>query len=172
MNRSPARHVIALLGGMLLLAQAIPVAGQATPEASPAASPVAVIGCDALGHYFLKVAALVEANEGLALLREDGFDPIALSDADAELVVESLDDLIAEVAAIDAPEPARAWHAAYLDLLGWYRDLAATEDPLALQAIVNNDRQLFGNLGMAQLAGQAACGYDAWTDAWKAAFGE
>jgi len=167
MNRSSARYVIVLLGGVLLLTQAIPVAGQATPSASP----VAVTECEALGPYFMSVAALVEDNEGLALLREDGFDPLALSDADAERVVASLDALIAAVAAIDAPLPARAWHAAYLDLLGWYRDLIATRDPLALQAIINNDRQLFGNLGMAQLAGQSACGYAAWTEAWEAAFG-
>jgi hypothetical protein len=172
MNCSPARHLIALLGGVLLLAQSVPVAGQATPGATPAASPIAVAGCDALAPYFQSVATLVEDNEGLALIREYGFNPLALSDADAAHVVESLDALIVAVAAIQPPEPARAWHGAYVALLAWYRDLAATEDPLALQAIINNDRQLFGNLGMAQLEGQSVCGYAVWTDAWEAAFGE
>ncbi len=144
----------------------------ATPMASPVASPVVETGCTALGPYFLELADFVRDNEGLRLLRAAGFDALALSDADAELAVTSLDELIAGIRAIAPPHPAATWHSAYVDQIVWYRAMAATRDPLTLQSIINDDRRLFGNLGRGLLEGQSACGYAVWNDAWKAAFGD
>jgi opacity protein-like surface antigen len=171
---------VTLLLGSLALAAALAVphgsasqAGpSATPAASPAASPVAMDGCAALGPYFQDIAALAGANEGLSLMREVGFSVLALSDAEAEVAAASLDTLVAQIEAIPAPAPAAAWKVAYGGMIAWYRDMAAARDPLALQVLINNDRQLYGNLGRAQLAGQTACGYDTWTAAWEAAFGD
>jgi hypothetical protein len=162
--------VSALLAAMLL--GGIASAGTpSTPVATPAASPVASDGCNGLEAYFMAVAALADANEGLAVMQEVGHDVLKLDSDEVALVVTELDALIASIGEIDAPEPARAWQAAYLDLLRWYRNMAASRDPIALQRIVNDDRRLFVNLATAVLSGQMACP-GTWDPAWDAAFGE
>lgn len=142
-----------------------------TPIASPQASPVAAMaGCAGLANWFLALATAIEGNEGLAIMERAAYDPLALSDEDATTAVTTLDALIATVEALTPPEPAVAYHRAYLDLLAWYRDLAANTDALAHQQIINNDRALFGKLGQAVYAGQLACGFDVWNTAWESAF--
>lgn len=142
-----------------------------TPEASPSASPVAgQPGCAGLEDWFQSLAAAINGNEGLAIMQHAAYDPLALSGEDAATAVDALDELIATVEALTPPEPAVAYHLAYLDLLAWYRDLAANTDDLAHQQIINHDRALFGTLGQAVYSGQIACGYDVWNSAWKAAF--
>ena len=158
---------VALIGGSVAPASGAPPAATPFPEASP----VAADPCAALAPFFEQVATLAADNEGLAIMQRAGHDVLALGDDEAVTVVTELDALIASIDGIDAPEPARAWQAAYLALLRWYRDMAASRDPLALQRIINNDRRLFGNLSTAQLQGQQACP-KTWDSAWSAAFGE
>jgi hypothetical protein len=142
-----------------------------TPEASPVASPVAFTGsCEDLEPYFLHLAGLIHDNEGLALMEAVAFDALALSKEDSETVVTSIDDLIARVGAVSPPEPAAQYQEAYLAMLTWYRDLAANRDPMAHQQLINNDRRLFAQIGIAVQQGQSTCGATAWTDAWQAAF--
>ena len=143
---------------------------EATPQASPAASPVAVGGCGGLGAYFQQLADLTVANEGLVIMREAGFDALVLSTADAATVVTSLDNLIPELEAMLPPEPAIPYHGAYLEMMTWYRDLAADRDEASHQRLINNDRRLFSIMGQAIQSGQATCGYAAWNDARDAAF--
>ena len=149
----------------------IATAAPFTPVATPVASPVAGTGCNGLASYFQAVAALVDANAGLAVLEEAGNDVLKLDRDEATLVVRDLNTLIASIGEIAVPEPALAWRAAYLDLLSWYRDMAASRDPIALQRIINTDRRLFVNLSTAILSGQVACPA-AWDPAWSAAFGD
>jgi hypothetical protein len=142
-----------------------------TPEASPVPSPVAFTGgCEDLEPYFLHLASLIRDNEGLALMKAVAFDALALSEEDAETVATSIDDLIARVREVSPPEPAAQYQQAYLAMLTWYRDLAANRDPMAHQQLINNDRRLFAQIGIAVQQGQSACGATAWTDAWQAAF--
>jgi len=140
-------------------------------NATPAASPVAfAAGCAGIGPYFQEVAALVEGNPGYAIMREAAFDALALSDDEAATVVVAIDEILPYLDAITPPEPARAWHTAYRNQIAWYRDLAANRDPLAHQRLINRDRHVLSDLGTAWLAGQSACGYTAWNNAWNAAF--
>ncbi len=142
-----------------------------TPVATPSASPVAAGECGDLAGYFAQVSDLAKANAGLAAMQEAGHDVLSLDDAAAALVVVEIDNLIVSIQALAAPEPARAWQAAYLDLLRWYRDMAASRDPIALQQVINNDRRLFVNLSTAVLSGQLACP-GSWDPAWSDAFGD
>ncbi len=172
---SSFRHLALVL---LAITLTFGAAGAQTPQASPAASPVAspvaaaafTGGCDDLEPYFLHLAHLIRDNEGLALMESVAFDVFALSREDSDTVVTSIDDLIARVDTVSPPEPAAAYHQAYIAMLTWYRDLAANRDPMAHQQLINNDRKLFSQMGIAVQQGQAACGATAWTDAWQAAF--
>ena len=166
--------VVALVPALLAAVLLGDIASAGTPPspvATPAASPIASDGCDGLAAFFLTVAKLADANEGLAMMQEVGHDVLKLDSDEVALVVTELDALIASIGEIDAPEPARAWQAAYLDLVRWYRNMAASRDPIALQRIVNDDRRLFVNLATSVLGGQAACP-GTWDPAWDAAFGE
>lgn len=152
---------------LLAFTLAFGAASAQTPEASPAAF---TGGCDDLEPYFLHMAGLIRDNEGLALMESVAFDALALSREDADAVVTSIDGLIARVGAVTPPEPAASYHGAYIAMLTWYRDLAANRDPMAHQQLINNDRRLFSQMGIAVRQGQSACGAAAWTEAWQAAF--
>ncbi len=170
---APALGILTLFGvlGSLpaaVIAQATP---EARPPASPMASPVAVgDGCDGLGAYFQQLADLTLENDGLVIMREAGFDALVLSADDAATVVTSLDGLIPELEAMMPPEPAILYHGAYLEMIAWYRDLAAYRDEASHQRLINNDRRLFSIMGLAIQSGQATCGYEAWNEARDAAF--
>lgn len=156
---------------LLAIALTYGTASAQTPEASPVAAPAAFTGgCDDLGPYFQHIADLIRDNEGLAIMETVAFDALALSREEAETVVTSIDELIARVGAVSPPEPAAAYHQAYIAMLTWYRDLAANRDPMAHQQLINNDRKLFAQMGIAMQQGQSACGATAWIDAWRAAF--
>ncbi len=159
---------------VLILAMLVPLPAafaQATPEASPMASPVAARdGCDSLGPYFQQLADLTLENEGLVIMREARFDALALTDEESATVVASLDTLVPELEEIEAPEPARLYHTAYIEMVAWYRALAADRDEASHQRLINDDRRIFILMGLALQAGQSACGYDAWNDAHEAAF--
>lgn len=158
--------VVALLG----LAPAF-VLAQANPTASPQASPVAVGNrCDGLGAYFQALAGLTLDNEGLVIMREASFDALVLSNADAATVVTSIETVLPALEALQPPAPAALYHGAYLEMMAWYRDLAADRDEASHQRLINNDRRLFSLMGRAIQAGQTTCGYAAWTDARDAAF--
>ena len=170
------RHLRSLAAGLSILA-AVLVAGpadsllaNATPEASPMASPVAGNGCAALGPYFLGIAELTSTNEGLLLLDAHAFDTLALTDPEATTVIAGLDELIASIEAIQPPAPAADYQRAYVAMLTWYRAMTANRDSLDHQRLINNDRQLFAQMGRAILAGQSTCGYDVWNAAWEEAF--
>ena len=170
-----AVHQSRIIIGIVLLLGAIlaPVSihAQATPPATPAASPVALSnGCDQLGAYFQALADLTLENEGLVIMRDSAFDALALSDDEAATVVAAVDDILPRVEALDVPVAALAYHAAQMEILIWYRDLAANRDPLAHQQLINNDRRLFSAIGQAVQIGQSTCGFTAWNDAREAAF--
>ncbi|MDQ3657927.1 MAG: hypothetical protein M3457_22985 [Chloroflexota bacterium] len=171
---APTLRLVALVGvlGVLpLVSAAAQSTPEASPQASPSASPIAVgNGCDALGTYFQQLADLTLENEGLVIMREAGFDALALSADEATTVVVSLEDLIPELEGMAPPEPARLYHNAYLEMMAWYRDLATYRDEASHQRLINNDRRLFSIMGQAIQSGQAACGYAAWNDARDAAF--
>ncbi len=170
-RRTLAATVLLVTLGMIAEPNSAAPGAEATPGATPLASPVAVsAGCDGLGSYFQNLADLALGNVGLAILRDVNFDVLALSEEEAADVAASLDALIPQIEEMDVPEPARAYHAAYLDIVEWRRALAADRDSLAHQRLMNDDRRLFPALGQAIQAGQAACGVDAWNDAWNAAF--
>jgi len=165
-----ATALLVTLGMIAMPTNATPGAG-ATPGATPLASPVAVsVGCAGLGPFFQNLSNLARANEGLRILRDVNFDVLALTEKEAAAVAASLDELIPQIENMDVPAPARAWHAAYLDIVEWRRALAADRDPLAHQRLMNDDRRLIPALGQAIRVGQAACGAGAWNDAWNAAF--
>ena len=159
----------AMLASTLHLTQAQPAA---TPGASPAASPVAEDGCAGLEGYFLTLADVVRDDAALATLRSVGFDALALSQSDADAVVTDLNRLLADVEAMDVPPAAGSYHTAYLAILTWYRDLAQHRDPASHQRLINNDRHLFGNVGLGVMQGQQACGVERWNAAYEAAFPE
>jgi hypothetical protein len=160
-----------LLLALLAVVLTVGSAAAQTPEASPIASPTVFAGgCDDLGLYFQHIADLIRDNEGLALIEAVAFDALALSGEDADAVVASLDELIPRVGNVVPPEPAAQYHQAYIAMLTWYRDLAAHRDPMAHQQLINNDRKLFAQMGIAMQQGQSACGATAWNDAWQAAF--
>lgn len=160
-----------VLLGMLCTLPATVTIAQATPVASPQASPVAIDdGCAGLGVYVKGLADLTLDNEGLVILREVGFDALALSADDAVTVVASIDRLLPELRRIAPPEAARPYHSAYLEVMAWYRNLAADRDEASHQRLINQDRRLFGLMGLAIQSGQLACGYDTWTNAYEAAF--
>lgn len=165
------------LGLVVAILAVIPFAGvaaQATPEASPAASPVAVAGagCEGLSAYFQELAGLTLDHDGLVILRDAGYDVQTLTADQAAAVVRSLDTLIPMLQAITplVPAPAAAYHAAYLEMMAWYRALAAYRDEASYQQLINDDRRLFALMGLAIQSGQAACGYEVWNDARDAAF--
>jgi hypothetical protein len=142
----------------------------ATPTASPVASPVAEDPCAGLEPYLLSLAALTGNDPALTTLREVGFDALALSSEEADAVVADLSLLISQVESLETPAAASGYQRAYLAMLGWYRDLAQFRDPASHQRLINNDRQLFANLGIAVQQGQVACGYERWNDAFETAF--
>ena len=143
---------------------------EATPTASPAASPIATTGCEGLGHYFQHLADLTLDNEGLRILREAEFAILTLSEDDAATVIASLNELIPSVEAMPVPEPARDYHAVYVEMLGWYRAMATDRTAAAYQRLINEDRRLFSDMGKAILAGQTACGFATWNESREAAF--
>lgn len=168
----PLRMLIPL-GALLLVISLVPARANdaATPTASPMASPVALANdCDGLEAYFLALATLVRDDPGLARMRAARFDALALPAADAALVVEDLNRLLPQVMAMPVPPAVRTYHDAYLAMLTWYRDLAEHRDPVSHQRLINNDRQLFGNLGIGMQQGQLACGGERWNAAYEAAF--
>jgi hypothetical protein len=146
----------------------------ATPDASPVASPAAsptANGCEALAAYFQQLATLTRANAGYVTVRTDPGGVFAMPANEAEAIATSLETLIAELAAIEPPAAAVAYHQAFTDLVVWYRDLALAEDFNTFQRIVNRDKQLIPAISQASFAGQATCGTEAWTTAWNDAFG-
>jgi hypothetical protein len=148
-----------------------PVAQQAaTPGASPVASPVATSGCDGIGPYFQQVAGLVETNEGMQLIPGTASSIAGLSGADRVVIAEELTELIADLAKIVPPDPAISYHAAYISLVTWYRDLALATDYVAWQQEINTDRQVARNMGQGNVIGQATCGFAAWNLARDTAF--
>ena len=171
---APAPRLVALLGVLCVL-PLVSATAQSTPEASPQASPpsepvAGSNGCDGLGAYFQQLADLTLDHEGLVIMREAGFDALVLSADDAAAVVTSLEVLIPELEGMKPPAPAIPYHRAYLEMMAWYRDLAAYRDEASHQRLINNDRHLFSIMGLAIQSGQSACGYDAWNDAREAAF--
>ncbi|MGB3305894.1 MAG: hypothetical protein WBA63_06895 [Thermomicrobiales bacterium] len=154
------------------LTGSIPItASTGTPIATPDASPAAAgNGCDQLVPYFRQLAALIEGNDGLAILRTVNNDVLALSETQAATVVASLDELIPHVRAITPPAPATAYHQAFVDYLAWYRDLAAHRDPASHQRLINADKRIVPAIGRAAFTGQAICGADVWNNAQQASF--
>jgi hypothetical protein len=142
----------------------------ATPIATPDASPAASNGCEALPAYFQRLATLTRGNVGYVTVRTDPDGVFAMPTTEAEAIATSLDELIADLAAIKPPTPAEAYHQAFTDLVVWYRDLAVAEDFNTFQRIVNRDRQLIPAISQATFSGQATCGTEAWTTAWDDAF--
>ena len=146
------------------------VSQRATPAASPVASPVAVDACTGLEAYFLDLAGLVTNDPALTTMRGVGFDALALDDDEAAAVVLDLDLLIPAVEALTVPPAADDYHIAYLAMLAWYRDLAEFRDPASHQRLINNDRHLFGDLGLGVQQGQVTCGFERWNAAYDLAF--
>jgi hypothetical protein len=142
----------------------------ATPIATPDASPAASNGCEALPAYFQQLATLTRGNVGYVTVRTDPSGVFAMSSTESEAIATSLETLIADLAAIEPPTPAAAYHQAFTDLVVWYRDLAVAEDFNTFQRIVNRDKQLIPAISRASFAGQAICGTEAWTTAWNDAF--
>lgn len=173
---SPLRRIIVLIALGIVIAGTAPVLASAgTPIASaiatPAASPATTgNGCDQLVPYFRQLAALIQPNEGLAILRTVNNDVLALSEAQAATVVASLDELIPRVQATTPPAPAIAYHKAYVDYLTWYRDMAAHRDPASHQRLINADKRIVPAIGRAAFTGQAICGADVWNNAQQASF--
>lgn len=143
---------------------------EATPFASPVASPVVDDDCSGLERYFLELAALVQTDAGLETMRSVGFDSLALSNEEAAAVVTDLNLLLPAVSALSVPPAAMIYHEAYLAMLTWYRDLAEFRDPASHQRLINNDRYLFGDIGVGVQQGQIACGFERWNDAYDHAF--
>jgi hypothetical protein len=85
-------------------------------------------------------------------------------------VVLDLNLLIPSVEALTVPPAAEVYHDAYLAMLTWYRDLAEFRDPASHQRLINNDRHLFGDLGLGAQQGQLACGFERWNAAYEVAF--
>lgn len=173
------RHalVIAALAAMLGNAVALTGSGSvATPSVSqeiPAATPSVIAagnGCEALGLYFQNLADLVIPNDGLITLETVDHDVLALTGAQATAVVTSLDALIPRLQAITPPAAAAAYHIAYIDLIEWYRDMAATRDLLSHQRLINGDKRILPAIGRGVYLGQSACGADAWNAALERAF--
>ena len=165
------RSTIAICLCLALALSVGSVSGQpATPPATPVASPMTDDGCGSLETYFLTLADLVREDPGLATMRSVGFDALALSETEANAVVADLNLLIPAVESIDTPPAARNYHIAYLAMLTWYRDLAEHRDPASHQRLINNDRHLFGDLGLGVMQGQMACGVERWDLAYETAF--
>ncbi len=164
----PASILLSVLLALTLVS--VQAQAPATPTASPAASPVADDDCTGLEAYFLALADLVRDDPALLTLRSVGFDALALSEADANAVVADLNRLIPVVEVMHVPAAARSYHTAYVAMLTWYRDLAAHRDAASHQRLINNDRHLFGDLGLGVMQGQLACGVARWNGAYEAAF--
>ena len=164
------RYLLPCLLLSLHLGAASVSAQPATPAATPVASPVATDACTGLEIYFLSLASLVVDDPALATMRSVGFDALALSENEAVAVVEDLDLLIPTIEAMTVPPAAAGYHRAYVAMLTWYRDLAEFRDPASHQRLINNDRHLFGDLGLGVQQGQQACGYERWNAAFDAAF--
>jgi hypothetical protein len=143
---------------------------RATPAASPVASPVAIDDCTGLEAYFLNLAGLITDDPALTTMRSVGFDALALGEEEAAAVVMDLELLIPAVEALAVPPAAEGYHVAYVAMLTWYRDLAEFRDPASHQLLINNDRHLFGDLGLGVRQGQVACGYERWNAAYDDAF--
>ncbi|MGB3328958.1 MAG: hypothetical protein WBA46_08405 [Thermomicrobiales bacterium] len=152
---------------VVLVSALVPAASMRVDAATPPArgTPVAAPGCDVLPAYFAAANALTAANEGLATLKTVNRDVQALSDAQAEAVVASLDGLLAAWDRLTPPPAARAWHDAYRDLFAWYREMAANRAHLDHQRLINGDRTIVPAIGRAVASGQATCGYGAWNAA-------
>ena len=166
------RRLFILLLTLLLSLAMVPVQANtpATPTASPVASPIAQDDCSGLETYFLDLADLVREDPALVTMRGVGFDALALSEAEANAVVADLDLLIPTVEALAVPAAAEGYHVAYLAMLIWYRDLAEHRDAASHQRLINNDRHLFGDLGLGVMQGQTACGVERWNAAYESAF--
>lgn len=162
-------HRLAVLAAIVTMLTAL-VPARLAAQATPTASPVATTGCEGLPSYFAELAGLTLEHEGLVLLRGTGYDALALTANEAATVVASLDALIPQLEAMTPPAPAVAYHGAYLEMMAWYRALAAYRDAASHQRLINDDRRLFGLMGLAIQSGQAECGYEAWNSARDAAF--
>jgi hypothetical protein len=158
---------------LLTLAPLVTHAHAATPPASatPAATPLVFGSCDDLGPYFAAVAGLANGNAGYVAVRTHPDGVFQVDSAEADARIAALDGLVASLAAIAPPVEAAAWHAAFSDIVAWYRDLAASPDMASYQRTVNRDKTLIPALSRATIAGQAACGADVWQEAYDAAFG-
>lgn len=141
-----------------------------TPEASPAASPIAANGCDRLGAYFQALADLVLANDGMQLIPGSASSIASLSEEERVRVAAALTELLPALQQIEPPAPAVRYHVAYISLITWYRDLAGADDPASWQRLINNDRQVARDMGQGTFFGQATCGAAVWDNAREAAF--
>lgn len=166
------RVIVAVVVALLMAASSVSAerTSEASPVATPVASPTVTNGCDALPAYFQTLATTSRENDGYVTVRSNPNGVFALPADQVELVASSLENLIRELDAIDPPDPAVAYHAAYIQLVVWYKDLAEALDVVSHQRIINRDKQLFPNISRATYAGQAICGTDVWTTAWNAAF--
>lgn len=179
MNIPHALVIAALAALVTVLGNAAALSGSdsvATPSVSQeisAATPTVISagdGCKALGPYFQQLAELVTSNDGLITLGTVDHDVLALTGAQATDVVTSLDDLIPRLQAITPPAAAAAYHIAYIDLIEWYRDMAATRDLLSHQRLINGDRRILPAIGRGVYLGQSICGAHVWNAAQQAAF--
>jgi hypothetical protein len=166
------RHLFGLIGiALAVFFTATPVVdSEATPVASPVASPVANIGCDGIGAYFQQVADLVVANDGMQMIPGTASSIASLSSAERAVIADDLTDLMNELGKIVPPAPAVAYHAAYIGLITWYRDLALATDVATWQQTINTDRRVARELGYGNYIGQETCGFAVWNRARESAF--
>lgn len=144
----------------------------APPDASPVASPELVSACDGLDEYFGAVANLLLENDGYRTVQLNPAGTFGLPVEQNRAVATSLEALIEELAELDSPDAAIPFHLALIDQIGRYRDLVTASDLTTHQRIVNRDKQLVPAMSRAMIAGQSACGYETWIDAYNLAFGE
>lgn len=144
----------------------------ATPVATPSASPIAEQSCAGLPEYFGEIGALLRENDGYQAVRGNPAGTFGFPADETMRIARSLETLMTSIESIDPPEAAALFHLALIDQLSWYHDLVTAMDLTTHQRIINRDKQLLPGMSRAMLAGQVACGYDVWTEAYNLAFGD
>lgn len=144
----------------------------ATPVATPSASPIAELPCDGIVKYFGDIGELLRANEGYVAVRVNPAGTFGLPSHETKRIARSLDELTADLDSIEPPGAAELFHIALIDQIGWYHQLVTATDLTTHQRIINRDKKLLPGMSRAMLAGQSACGYDVWNDAYNLAFGD
>ncbi|MEJ7838568.1 MAG: hypothetical protein WKF81_07115 [Thermomicrobiales bacterium] len=143
-----------------------------SPEAASMASPAAVSACDGVDVYFETIEDLLSENKGYRAVQNNPAGTFGLPADQNRAIASSLEALINELDEIDSPAAAIPFHLALIDQIGWYRDLVTASDLTTHQRIVNRDKQLVPAMSRAMIAGQSACGYETWIDAYDRAFGD